>query len=168
VNRERHPAASIPVLAHRLLAAFERAREICSRAENPSVACDDCALDARVNVDECKGAHELVHHRVGEGIVAAGAVQGDEYGGGGSRGVGGDVREKNLFEGEVCVGLGESNLFGDGRHDLSPGLLRVMVSFAGPDECGGIECESVRCLKWYAAELLSNQLPFSLQMALIY
>jgi hypothetical protein len=104
------------MLAHRLLAALERAREVRSRAEDPAVACDDGAFYARVYVDEREGVHQLVHHRVREGIVAAGAVEGYEDCGGGSGRVGGDVREEDLCEGEVCVGFGESDLFGDGRH----------------------------------------------------
>ena len=116
MNRERHPPASIPVLAHRLLAALERAREIGARAEDPAVACDDGALDTWVYIDECEGVDELVHHRVGEGIVAARAVEGYEDGGGGGWGVGGEVCEEDFCEGEVFVRVWEWDLWGDGRH----------------------------------------------------
>ena len=116
MNRERHPPASIPVLAHRLLAALEGTREIGTRAEDSPVACDDGAFDTWVYIDECEGVDELVHHRVGEGIVATGAVEGYEDGGGGSWGVGGDVREENLREGEVFVGFWECDFWGYGCH----------------------------------------------------
>jgi len=100
MNRKRNPPAPIPVLAHRLLAALERRREVGARAEDPAVPRDDGAFDAGVDVDELEGVHEFGHHCVGEGVVAAGAVEGYEDYGGWGRGGGGDVGGEDFFVGE--------------------------------------------------------------------
>jgi hypothetical protein len=142
VNRQRHPPASIPVLAHRLLAALERTREVRSRAEDFPVTGDDGAFDAWVDVDEGEGVHELVHHCVGEGIVAAGAVEGYEDGWGGSGRVGGDVREEDFFEWEIFVGVWEGDFGGDGGH-VGVSCCWVCVSEVCLVEQIGGECETV-------------------------
>jgi len=72
---ECYPAATISVLTHIFFATLECSLEICSSAENPAVASDNRALDARVDVDEGESVNELGHHGVGEGIVLSGAVE---------------------------------------------------------------------------------------------
>ena len=69
------------MIPKRLLPAHEPPIEIRARAENSSVACDDDAFDAVVDVEELEGVLELVHHGFGEGVVFARAVELEDYGG---------------------------------------------------------------------------------------
>ena len=116
MNRQRHPPPSIPMIPKRLLPPHEPPIEIRSRAENPSVACDDDAFHAVVDVEELEGVFELVHHGFGEGVVFARAVELEDDGWGDGLGGGGDVVKADLGEGERGVGGGEGEFGGFGGH----------------------------------------------------
>lgn len=66
------------MLTWTLFATLESALEVCTSAEDSSVAGDDGAFDARVDVNESEGLDELGHHDIGEGVVFSWAVEGDE------------------------------------------------------------------------------------------
>jgi hypothetical protein len=75
---QRYSAATISVLTHIFFATLECSLEVCSSAKDAAFAGDNCAFDARVDVDEGESMNKLGHHGVGEGIVLSRAVERQE------------------------------------------------------------------------------------------
>ncbi len=76
---------------------------VCAWAEEFVVSSYDNRFYAWIVRKEAEGIDEVFRHAVGEGIVFARAVEGDEDSGCGSWGFGGDMGDADVSKWEGCV-----------------------------------------------------------------